>query len=47
MQSGHSYVARSSWVVLFYYLIHPQQNSTECSGMMLGNNLVHCDLLVK
>jgi len=38
MQSGHSPVAQSSWVVLFYYLIHPLENSIDCSGMMLGNN---------
>ncbi|KAM6087606.1 LOW QUALITY PROTEIN: sperm-associated microtubule inner protein 4 [Chlamydotis macqueenii] len=47
MQSGHSHVAQSSWVVLFYYLTHPQENSINCSGMMLGNSLVHCDLLVR
>ncbi|KAM6281319.1 LOW QUALITY PROTEIN: sperm-associated microtubule inner protein 4 [Porphyrio hochstetteri] len=36
-----------SWVVLFNYLIHPQENSINCSGMMLGSNLMYCGLLVR
>lgn len=55
MQSEHSPVAQSSWVVPFCYLADPQENSIDCNGMMeqfdslelaSGVNVLPCDFYI-